>query len=357
MEDSLIPRRSGAGHLPSAVRMFLIVASTLTALPCQSGPFEEFEAERHWPLLIEPLPKCDTCGFGSGNSFVYTLPADTMRAGRCAAGIRFDWQEIKPYSDAQLLQFSSQGVGAHSIDRSLVLRAGVAYGVADDLTVGLDLPFVNHRDLREASVGGAPDIESNGDQSGFGDMSLFGQWRCLEDAPADRFVSLYGGVRLPTGETHLLASDGSLLEPDHQPGSGSVDPFFGVAVAQGIGGTTFGASAVYTLAGDGSQNSNLGDVLRVNFGLGWLPEQPDDARVTCRFMLEVTSEWHQHMHIDGAVDENTGGVQMFIAPGVRLRWLSGLSWFASVGLPVLQNLDGEQAATRFRFASGFGVSF
>jgi hypothetical protein len=40
-----------------------------------------------------------------------------------------------------------------------------------------------------------------------------------------------------------------------------------------------------------------------------------------------------------------------------LRWLSGLSWFASVGLPVLQNLDGEQAATRFRFASGFGVSF
>jgi hypothetical protein len=337
------------------MRAPLILAVTLAAaLPAQSGPFA---AERHFALPLEPLPKCDTCGFGSGSSFVYTLPAETMRAGSCAAGIRFDWQEMNPYSDAQLLQFSSQGVGAHSIDRSLVLRAGAAVGIADDWTVGLDLPFVNHRDLREASLGGAPDFESNGDQSGLGDLSLFAQWRCYKDASTDRSASLYGGVRLPTGETNLLASDGSRLEPDHQPGSGSVDPFVGLAVAQGFGATTLGASAVYTLAGEGSQNSNLGDVLRVNFGLGWLPDQAVDAKVTWRFMLELTSEWHQHMHIDGAVDENTGGVQVFVAPGVRLRWLSGLTWFASVGLPVVQNLDGEQAETRFRVASGFGMSF
>jgi len=58
------------------------------------------------------------------------------------------------------------------------------------------------------------------------------------------------------------------------------------------------------------------------------------------------------MHLDGAVDPNTGGVQLFVEPGVRVGWKSGLSWFASAGLPVLQNLDGEQAETRFRVAAG-----
>jgi len=337
------------------MRIPLVLAASCAAiLPAQNGPFA---AEPRWPDRWEPPPRCDTCGFGSGSSFVHTLAAESLRAGHFGGGLRFDWQEFDAFSDAQLLQFSAQGIGAHSIDRSLVLRAGAAYGVADDCTVGLDLPFVNHRDLREAALGGTPDFEANGDQSGLGDLSLFVQWCGVKDPAAERYLSLYAGARLPTGDTRLQASDGTRLEADHQPGSGSVDPFVGVAVAQSFGATTLAASAAFTLAGDGAQGSNLGDVLRVSCGVGWMPEQAADATASWRFMLELTSEWRRPMHLDGAVDPNTGGVQVFLAPGVRVSWKSGLSWFASVGLPVLQNLDGEQAETRFRVAAGVSLSF
>src|SRR5712671_2825516 len=112
---------------PAAMRIPLVLAASCAAiLPAQNGPFA---AEPRWPDRWEPPPRCDTCGFGSGSSFVHTLAAESLRAGHFGGGLRFDWQEFDAFSDAQLLQFSAQGIGAHSIDRSLVLRAGAAYGV------------------------------------------------------------------------------------------------------------------------------------------------------------------------------------------------------------------------------------
>lgn len=320
--------------------------------PMASADFTAPRASR-----LAPLPKCETCGFGSGASFVHTLAAETPPEGSAIAGIRFDWQEMEPYSDAQLLDFSTQDVEAHSIDRSMILRAGLNYGIADRISVGFDLPFVNHRNLREAAPDTAPDFEDNGDQSGLGDLSLFGQWCCYQDDDNQRFASIYGGVRLPTGATDLRGSAGDRLEPDHQPGSGSVDPFLGLAVAQTFDALTLGASAVYTLAGDGSQDSNLGDVLRVNCGFGWLPDQDPAASSAVRLMLELTSEWHERMQFGGVADDDTGGFQLFVAPGVRLTTASGWSVFASFGLPVVQDLDGEQSEVRFRFSSGVSLSF
>jgi len=42
---------------------------------------------------------------------------------------------------------------------------------------------------------------------------------------------------------------------------------------------------------------------------------------------------------------------------VRASWVSGWSWFLSIGVPVFQDLYGTQASTEFRMMTGVGITF
>jgi len=308
------------------------------------------------PVLASALLHCGACSFNSGEAFIHTLPGESMPAGKWAFSLRADLQGFDAYSDSQLLNYAGQGVFTHSIDSSLVLRAGAAYALSDEWTVGADLPFVSNRNLREGiDNAGTPDVESNGDQEGIGDAALFAQWKFHEDVESRLYHSLYFGAELPTGRTDVHSPAGDRLEPDHQPGSGSTDAFAGYAVSKSFGTSTLGASALYTLAGDGSQDSNLGDVLRLSAGWGWSPDT-NASGTLWRWMLELNGQWHDRQQLGGTTDPNSGGTQLFVAPGLRVTWSSGLCWFASVGLPLAQNLNGAQSETSFRASTGIGFS-
>jgi hypothetical protein len=307
-------------------------------------------------LASTALLHCGACSFNSGEAFIHTLPGESMPAGKWAFSLRADFQDFDAFSDSQLLNYAGQGVFTHSIDSSLVLRAGAAHALSDEWTIGADLPYVENRNMHEGvDDGGVPDVEANGDQKGIGDASAFAQWKFHDDSESRTFASLYFGAKLPTGRTDLTSPAGERLEPDHQPGSGSTDAFTGVAASKSFGTSTLAASVLYTLAGDGSQDSNLGDVLRVNAGWGWSSEAPESATLW-RWMIELNGQWHDRMTLGGVTDPNSGGVQLFLAPGVRVSWSSHVSWFASVGLPLVQNLDGVQSETSFRASTGIGFS-
>jgi len=294
--------------------------------------------------------------FHSGEAFIHTLPAESLPKGQWAMTLRTDWQEFDSFSDAELLAQAGAGVFTHSIDRSLVLRAAATHALSDAWTVGADLPFVYNQDLREGfDDGGGPEVEDNGDQSGLGDAALFAQWKFHEQVESRFYSSLYFGAELPTGRTDETSSTGQRLEPDLQPGSGSTDVFAGLSASKSFGSSTLAASVLYTLAGDGSQDSNLGDVLRVSAGWGWSAEAPLNEPVW-RWMVELNGQWHDKMEMSGVSDPNSGGMQLFLSPGVRVSWSEHLNWFVSLGLPLAQDLDGVQSETDFRASTGIGFS-
>jgi hypothetical protein len=272
--------------------------------------------------------------------------------------VRLDLQEFDAFSDAELQALAAQGTETHSLDRSYVLHSTLGYGVCDGFGVGVDLPFVFHRGLHEGvDMSGTPEVEDNGNQTGLGDVTLFAQWRAYSDLEAQTNASLYAGLEFPTGETDEKSPDGERLEPDHQPGSGSLDSFLGVALSHNIETKQIAASAMYTLAGDGSQDSNLGDVLRVNLAIGWLPERANESDAQFHWMLELNGQWHERMTMGGVTDADSGGVQVFASPGVRVTWPNHTTWIASLGIPLAQNLYGEQSETDFRLSTGVGFTF
>ena len=334
-----------------------LVVPFLVSLSGGNGGEETPRLAEMFAKAPQPLP-CAVCGFGNSPSFVHVLSADTPKAGSGFVGLRYEQQEIDSFSDAELLAFADADLHAHSYDRRMAVRLGGSYGITDDFAIGVDLPYVDNRGLREGHHhAGTSEVHDNGDQSGLGDASLFAQWTCYRNAEAASSVGIYAGAKLPTGDTEQKTPDGERLEADHQLGSGSVNPLLGAAVSKGYGEMSIGVSGLYELATDGSQNSNLGDIARVNAGLGWTPAGGEGSSLRFTVLFELVGEWREKSEIGGATDEDTGGTSLFAAPGVRATWDGRWSWYGSLSVPVSEDHNGVQADTDFRVTTGLAVLF
>jgi hypothetical protein len=105
-----------------------------------------------------------------------------------------------------------------------------AYGVTNDFTVALRLPYVRRTGIREAvedEATGDLEVENFGPADGIGDLTLFGQYRFFNQNNTE-LAALFG-VKTPTGRTNDLTAEGEIFDAEFQPGSGSWDPLLGLA--------------------------------------------------------------------------------------------------------------------------------
>jgi hypothetical protein len=73
-------------------------------------------------------------------------------------------------------------------------------------------------------------------------------------------------------------------------------------------------------------------------------------------ILEVNGDWHDRQKTAGVVDENSGGNTVYVSPGLRLGY-DRFSGFLSVGLPVVNEMNGLQSKPSYRVISGMSFSF
>ncbi len=324
-------------------------------------------------LLAAPAARADhpVAGVGGGGAGpINTVSADTLPEGLWSLAMRLELIDLQTFSNAELAQFAADDVDAHSVDRLVVPSLSVAYGVTDDLTVGARLPYVSMQDVREPSMdGGTPGSAALGDSEGLGDVTLFAEQRLAREDADGPAWALLAGLKLPTGADREHTSEGGLFEAEHQPGSGSVDPLLGVAVTRHWGRHSVSANALYTLVTQGSQRTDLGDVLQVNVGWAYQlggeePHVHEDGTVhehgegtTWDLVLELNGVRRARQAMDGASDENSGGSRLFLAPGVRCNVGGRWSAFASVGVPLAEHVHGAEHETDAQAVVGLGFAF
>jgi hypothetical protein len=230
-----------------------------------------------------------------------------------------------------------------------------------------------------------------GDSAGVGDLSVLAQYRFLKDRATASELAFLAGLRLPTGDTSVNSTAGEPFETEFQPGSGAWEGSFGLALTKRFGAWSFDTNVLYVLATEGVQETNLGNRFQYNAAVsyrlagglvgpsglmhsGALPEpmyhggpkrhshkhaaeEPAHARgPALDLVLEVNGEWHDRQRIDGVSDPNSGGNVVFLSPGLRLsyeRW----SGFVSVGVPIVNDLNGLQAEPEWRVLTGMAVNF
>jgi len=118
-----------------------------------------------------------------------------------------------------------------------------------------------------------------------------------------------------------------------------------------MGSVSVDADLRYTLVTEGSQDTDLGDLMNYDLSLSYhVP-----GKLSLDLVLEANGEWKQKEEIDGSKDENTGGHILYLSPGMRVRLNNALSAFITVGFPVIQDLNGIQSDTNFRTLFGISV--
>lgn len=321
---------------------------------------------------------------------ITTLSAVPLPQGTLSTAVVNQFVYNDRFSDAELLGYSLWDDGVHSTDRVISASLNTAYGLTGNFTLGFSLPYLWRSNLREVTGGGndphsrkiakhggedhgdenaPPAVETVGDPHGLGDATLYGQYRILHDETADRHVAVVTGLKIPTGRTDVRTATGGLLSAHHQPGSGSWDPLLGASFTQGLGRWSFDASALYSLATDGTGDSNLGDVFNYNAAVSYRmlgaqeevdhhhDEHAHEHPTTWDLILEANGDWRDEVVENGAVDGNTGGNLVFLSGGTRLTWGHGWASTLSVGTPVIEDLNGIQSEPTIRILFGVSKAF
>ncbi len=344
-------------------------------------------------------------GNTGGSGPINTISATTLRAGQGAAAVMFEIIRLKPLSDETLGEAAhadappavhheeevggggdhhgdADGQSPHSLKSIDSINIALAYGLTDDLTVLARLPFVRRTDVREGLhfhehpvLGEHVNvIETLGDASGVGDVTLLGQYRFLKDAASGFEMAALLGIKLPTGKTSETANEGERFEAEFQPGSGSWDGQFGLAATLREGPWSFDTSALYHLVTEGTQDTDLGDRLLYGVALSFRVmggpaaeehvhsdgavhlHKPSPKALAIDAVLELNGEWHDKQSAGNETDHNSGGHTLYLSPGVRLS-AGDWSGFASVGIPVVEDMNGLQPDPDWKFVTGVAFAF
>jgi hypothetical protein len=316
---------------------------------------------------------------------IYTISADTLEQGHSAVSIVYEFIKVRALSDATMAAAVTPETHIHSLNSIASVAASFAYGLTNDATIVLRLPWVRRTGIREAHLHDPMDpveFHQLGDASGLGDASAMIQLRFLNDRASGVQAALLLGVKAPTGRTSARTEGGGLFDTEFQPGSGSWDGMLGAAVSGTPGGPfSFHANVLYVFAGNGSEHTNLGDRFLYSAAIVYRLFGPNGPSVgplahsdprghshpafkappapkgpALDAVFELNGEWHSKMRAEGVRDPNSGGNTVYASPGLRLtvdRW----SGYVSAGVPIVNDLNGVQAKPSWRVSTGASVGF
>lgn len=181
-------------------------------------------------------------GAGTLSAPINTETAIPVSKEHFAGGIRTEFVKFNPLSDSQLLRLREEDPEAdlHSTESLLSTSLLLAYGLTDNLTLGIRLPYVRRGKLREPPHhdAGEEGVENLGSAGGIGDLLAFGQFRFLNLPQPNAHAALLLGFKAPSGVTDRRSREGKKLEAELQPGSGSWDGIFGLAYTQNVAALT-----------------------------------------------------------------------------------------------------------------------
>lgn len=325
---------------------------------------------------------------------ITTASGQVLPEGQWTAAIDFQYIDFDAVSNARLALGSERDEDIHSADSLSRTALNVAFGVSDKLTLGWSLPYLERNGLKEAAHGhqeshqkplteadhheptetdhheplGDEQIEHLGDAGGFGDAQIYGAYQ-LSASVNEGSAALLFGLKVPTGETRQKSRGGERLETELQPGSGSWDPFLGLAYSRSWGAWSLDSNILYTLVTEGSQRTDLGDIFNYNLSLshpiyraapaGHEGHQHKHRELpsvfSAAFIFEINGEWRDRSEINGETEANSGGNVVYLSPGLSVN--AG-DWLTSVALSLpIENLNGVQSEPETRLVFRLGRAF
>jgi hypothetical protein len=275
-----------------------------------------------------------------------------LEKGRFVLELQTEFIKFDSFSDNQLLDLAAEDREVHDLDFLHIYSLGVSYGITPDTTIHAKLPYVYRNDIRESEP---PDeVHLHGDAKGFGDLSAHIHHRMYHRENSGLGISLIAGLKFPTGKTSDKDNDGHNFEAEFQPGSGSWDPSFGIAVSKRLDNFSIDSNVLYTLVTEGTQDTDLGDIFQYNLALSYRAiKEP----ALLDLIIEANGQWIAKEETDGHKDPDSGGNIIYLSPGIRLSLSKSFASYISFGIPIVSDLNGEQNDPDYRIVFGINLSY
>ena len=305
-------------------------------------------------------------GLSSGKATpITTTSAETLAKGQWSFGFNFEYNDNDTISDERLIANAEadEDSDVHSIGTLKQYSLYFATGLSDNLTLAGQLPYVKRSNIVEAHHDhGDTEIEELGSSEGIGDARIFGQYRFYSNDITRNSMAAIFGIKLPTGETNEESPE-EKLEAELQPGSGSWDPFFGLAFSKQWDKWAFDTNATFQLVTEGTQDTDLGDFFGANAAISYRintrhehQNHHDHLDMQWDLILELNSEWREKEDNDGETNDDSGGLLVFLSPGVRVS-ANGFSAALSIGIPIVEDLNGLQSEPEARVIAIASIAF
>ena len=306
-------------------------------------------------FLVALGPALCFADHGKGAVGGKTISPRTLHEEDISLDTGFRYQKSESFDDARLLQGAAEGHDIHSVDWLAEFSVAVGYGVTDHFMVSLSLPFevIHGFQFVDQDALGNPFVNGAHSISGLGDGTVLGKYALSSD-PIE--LAVLAGVKVPTGSTDQKTDTGDLLEPDHQPGSGSWDPLMGVAAGKQIERLWLGASVLYRLTTEGRHQFRPGQSVLLAakaeyqlLGLGKFPRLYG--------AIELSEQYTAEDKTASVRNGDTGGSMLALGFGLRLRADEHMTLGAMFTVPVYQNLFGLQHHERYEVLVGTAYDF
>ncbi|NQY79917.1 MAG: transporter [Candidatus Caenarcaniphilales bacterium] len=309
-----------------------------------------------------------------------TVPAHTLDKGQFAISTGINYQNFHEFGAADFRSINARRQHTHSLESQLQLFLSAAYGVTDDLDIIVTYPFNSTYGLMTTFQGITID---EGNSVGLGDMNVIVKYRFL-DLEKSRFsAALLAGVKFPTGRTSETNEFGLTLAADDQPGTGSYDPLFGLAVSKIFDDFNVDANVLYLLSTEGTQDTISGDVLNFNLALSYaikenackigechsckekvfsyinalFPSRLLGQDLAWSLFTEMNGAWQEKVEFQGIKDDAHGGMVINWMNGLKVAINERFIWAAGITFPLIQDLNGNQPEAGVGLSSNFSVVF
>ncbi len=298
----------------------------------------------------ENLQFSSTSGLKIDLSYNY-IDQDQLRSGA---------KPISPAAASQIVvNGSSKEVEKFTINNYVNL--GIDYSVSRDWGINVVVPYI---DRKHSTLGTASDGSTGGPGGGqydshtdsFGDVKIIGRYQGF--TPQCRFGILYG-LKLPTGSytdtgnsTDPTAPGPVAIDRGLQPGTGTTDVILGAYYADGLSQDwDYFTQALFQKALDSRDDYRPGDGFNFNLGLRYAGI-PNVGPI-----LQLNYRYVQHDVGSNADELNTGGILLYISPGISVSINRQVSVYAFYQYPIYQELYGIQLAPHYTTTVGMRYSF
>lgn len=303
------------------------------------------------------LMGCDICGIGGfggsqgGLKGQSIFSPETQKKKQFSLGFLYEFQDWKPVHRGKVhLRHEEQERDVHSRRNDMIYNVIMGYGITDNLSLTLQLPFVERRTRQIKQEDHLGQKESS---SGIGDVITYGKYRF--------YNKLFGaaaifGVKAPTGEKDERNKQEIRYDQEEQPGTGSTDFMLGMSLNKTFGLFTVDGSILYQLKGTGSQDYEFGDIIRANInGAYTLKERGEYPGID--LLAGINSQFAEKDHKNSERISDSGGTTVFFSPGLSSQLTEKVSTSVSVMLPFIQNLGRSHQEVNLEVLFSVGYSF